>query len=373
MQNGTAPLRDHALPIISFGVLMAILYFGRIFFITAITAVIISFILEPLVRTLMRLRFPRSLASFVACVLAGLVLYAAGFATYTQSASLVAQLPRFSEHVGAISETVRQKVEEAGSASYKLMSRQPPAPVPQVSARRRSAQRTQGPPAPPVIQEVRIHQDTNPILDYFYARLGSVYEFLLMASFVPFLVYFMLSWGDHMNRAFLQFFHGAHRAIAAKILQGVGDMVRAFVVGNFLLGVVVAVISCLLFWWISVPFPLLSGALSGFLSIIPYVGLPLALAPPVLAALGGSPSVGGLLLVVLVVSLLHLIALNVLYPKLVGSRVHLNPLMVTFAIMFWSFFWGPGGLLLAIPITAGVKAVCDNVMSLRPYGRFLGD
>ena len=75
----------------------------------------------------------------------------------------------------------------------------------------------------------------------------------------------------------------------------------------------------------------------------------------------------------MIVTALHLIALNLLYPKLVGSRVHLNPLVVTFAIMFWGFLWDAGGLLLAIPITAAIKAVCDNVQALRPYGRFLGD
>src|SRR5258705_5939874 len=61
------------------------------------------------------------------------------------------------------------------------------------------------------------------------ARLNSFYEILLMISFVPFLVYFMLSWRDHINRSFLQFFHGEDRLIAARSLQGIADMVRAFV------------------------------------------------------------------------------------------------------------------------------------------------
>jgi predicted PurR-regulated permease PerM len=51
----------------------------------------------------------------------------------------------------------------------------------------------------------------------------------------------------------------------------------------------------------------------------------------------------------------------------------LNPLVVTVALMFWGFLWDAAGLVLAIPLTAGIKAVCDNVHSLRPYGRFLGD
>ncbi|MBV8730391.1 MAG: AI-2E family transporter, partial [Acidobacteriia bacterium] len=54
-------------------------------------------------------------------------------------------------------------------------------------------------------------------------------------------------------------------------------------------------------------------------------------------------------------------------------RVHLNPLVVTFSLMVWGFLWDAPGLLLAIPITAALKAVCDNVKDLRPFGKFLGD
>jgi predicted PurR-regulated permease PerM len=74
-----------------------------------------------------------------------------------------------------------------------------------------------------------------------------------------------------------------------------------------------------------------------------------------------------------IVSVFHLLALNLLYPKFVGSRVHLNPLAVTFSLMIWGFLWDAPGLLLAIPMTAAFKAVCDNVKGLRPIGKFLGD
>jgi AI-2 transport protein TqsA len=79
------------------------------------------------------------------------------------------------------------------------------------------------------------------------------------------------------------------------------------------------------------------------------------------------------ILISVVIAVLHLVALNLLYPKLVGSRVHLNPLVVTVALMLWGTLWGGIGLLLAIPITAGIKAVFDNVASLQGYGKLLGD
>jgi predicted PurR-regulated permease PerM len=210
-------------------------------------------------------------------------------------------------------------------------------------------------------------------MNYLYARLGSVYEFLLMASFVPFLVYFMLSWRDHVHRSFLQFFEGTDRMVATKSLQGVAGMVRAFVVGNFVLGLLLAGVSSFLFWKFRLPFPLLIGPLSGFLSMFPYIGLPLALIPPLFFAITVFNNIGAYLMIAASVTLLHVLALNLLYPKLVGSRVHLNPLVVTVALMVFGFLWDAAGLVLAIPLTAGLKAVCDNVRGLRPYGKFLGD
>jgi predicted PurR-regulated permease PerM len=228
------------------------------------------------------------------------------------------------------------------------------------------------PPAPGAIPEVRIHDESTPIGDYLSSRLNVVYQILLMASFVPFLVYFMLSWRDHINRSFLQFFHGEDRLIAARSLAGIAEMVRAFVVGNFLLGLLLAFLSSTAFWLMHIPYPLLVGPLSGCLSLVPYVGLPMAMIPPLFAALS-LDRVSAYVLVIVAVALLHLIALNLLYPKIVGSRVHLNPLVVTFSLMIWGFLWDAPGLLLAIPLTAGLKAVCDNVRGLRPIGKFLGD
>jgi predicted PurR-regulated permease PerM len=190
---------------------------------------------------------------------------------------------------------------------------------------------------------------------------------------VPFLVYFMLSWRDHIHRTFLHFFQGGDRIIAARSLRGVGDMVRGYVVGNFVLGCMLAALSSTAFWLMHLEYPLLAGPMSGFLSLVPYVGLPLAMVPPLFVLLAAGGEVSTAFAIVSIVAVLHLMALNLFYPKVVGARVHLNPLVVTFSLMFWGFLWDAAGLLLAIPLTAAIKAVCDNVVSLRPYGRFLGD
>ena len=379
-----------ALPTLALAAVIAILYFGRIFFITAVVATIIAFILEPFVGFFMRLRIPRSLASFLVCAIALLCIYVIGMTAYTQAAAVYAELPKYGQRIGGLIDGIQQKITGLEDQTYRMV-----VPARQRSdlqldsdfqkmqaaknARRKSQQQAvqQPPPiviapAPGVIPEVRIHEETTPIGEYLKARLKDFYQYFLMLSFIPFLVYFMLSWRDHLNRTFLQFFHGEDRMVAARSLAGIAGMVRAFVVGNFILGLLMALISSLMFWQMHLAYPLLVGPLSGFLSLAPYVGLPLALIPPMFAALVVN-KVSVYLLVALSVVLLHLIAMNLLYPKLVGSRVHLNPLVVTFSLMLWGFLWDAPGLLLAIPITAGLKAVCDNVKGLRPIGKFLGD
>lgn len=385
--------RNLALPILALGAVIAILYFGRVFFITSVVATIIAFILEPFVAVLIRVRLPRALASFLVCAIALAFLYVIGMTAYTQMAAIYSDLPKYSERIGELVENVQQRVASWEDQTYRLVvpARQRQADAQAQAeiqrqqavktAKRRTQQQAQQaaqPPAvvinspPGVIPEVRIHEETTPVGEYVKARLNDFYQVFLMVSFVPFLVYFMLSWRDHLNRTFLQFFHGEDRLVAARSLAGIADMVRAFVVGNFILGLIMALVSSIMFWQMGLPYPLLVGPLSGFLSLAPYVGLPLALIPPLFAAVGLN-KVPIYLLVVIAVVLLHLIAMNLLYPKLVGSRVHLNPLVVTFSLMLWGFLWDAPGLLLAIPITAGLKAVCDNVKELRPIGKFLGD
>ena len=386
--------RHIAMPILAMGVIVAILYFGRVFFITSLAALTIAFILEPFVGLLMRIRFPRSLASFVVCSIALALVYVVGLGAYSQMAGLYDELPKYGERIGQIVDGIQQKISGMEEQTYRVLVparqrqeeerrkaqlQQQPQPD---QAGRRGKKGTPAPqplipgaipiPGPAAIPEVRIHEESTPIGDYIYSRLSSFYQILLMASFVPVLVYFMLSWRDHINRSFLQFFHGEDRMVASRSMQGIADMVRAFVVGNTLLGLLLAIISSALFWMLHVPYPLLVGPLSGFMSLVPYIGLPLAMIPPLFAALPLN-TVSVYVLVIITVAMLHLIALNLLYPKIVGSRVHLNPLVVTVSLMLWGFLWDAPGLLLAIPLTAGIKAVCDNVKGLRAFGKFLGD
>ena len=366
--------------ILAFAACIALLYFGRIFFITVLIAVIIAFILDPLVALLTKLRFPRPFASFVVCSIALLALYLLGLGVYTEMANLVEDLPMYSQRINTLADNIGSRVDAIEKRTYELIvpkrfQDQPVAPQSQPAAPPRG-KRKPAPAAPasaPPIQEVRIHPEPKPLYSFVYGYVRSFYDIGLMASFVPFLIYFMLSWRDHLKRAFLHLFSGDTQRVVWKSWEGVAAIARAFVIGNFVLALVVGFFTSLFLFAIRLPYWPLIGPLSGFLSMVPYVGLPLAMLPPLLAGLAVYDQPAIYILIGAVVAFLHLIAMNLLYPKMVGSRVHLNPLAVTIALMFWGTLWGAIGLVLAIPITAGIKAVCDNVSSLEGYGKLLGD
>ena len=69
---------------------------------------------------------------------------------------------------------------------------------------------------------------------------------------------------------------------------------------------------------------------------------------------------------------LHLVAMNVLYPKILGKRLQLNPLAVTLSLLFWGWLWGAMGLILAVPITGAMKIICDHIEACGRMGRGWG-
>lgn len=357
----------------------AILYYGRVFFITFISAVLLAFLLEPVVNGLMRLRAPRGLASFLACALMLAVVYLLGLGLWLQAQGLWEDLPNYSRRIAELVDAAVQQIEEVEKTAREIIVpkrlREAPPQAEPAAAQPKTRKRTSAPAAPPVpqVQEVRIQKEEGQLVNMIYQRLAAYTDAALMASFVPFLVYFMLSWRDHILRAVLAALPGEReRQSMLQAWNGIAEVARAYLVGNFILGVLLSVASASFFWFVKLPYWQVVGPLSGFLSLVPYLGLPLALIPPLVAALPIYNTLPAYLVIGATTAVFHLIALNLLYPKLVGARVHLNPLVVTIALMLWYLLWGAAGLFLAIPITAGLKAAFDSIPSLRPYGQILG-
>lgn len=363
--------------------MIALLYYGRDFLVTLIISAVFAFILDPAVILVMKLRIPRPAATAIVLGVALVGLYLLGAMVWSQFATLSEDLPTYTSRVSELWAKANERIDQFEQRGIDLVvpeslrqqNQQVVQKVQETSKKRKrgTAVTTPPPNAPPAIQEVRIHRDPTPAISAIYSYVSGYFHVLVMASFVPFLVYFMLSWRDHLNKSVLGFFHGEERYQVRRSWSGIGDSTRAYVLGNFLLWVFLSSISAIAFFALGVPYWPLIGLLSAFFSLVPYVGLPLSILPPLLAAIAIPNRVQIILTIIAITTAFHLLAMNFLYAKIIGRRVRLNPLIVTIALMFWGVVWGGIGLLLAVPITAAIKAVCDNVESLEPYGKLLGD
>ena len=143
--------------------------------------------------------------------------------------------------------------------------------------------------------------------DLVSRNASSVSELVLALTFVPFLVFFMLSWQDHVRSASVMLFSMENRNTAYVMLGLIARMIRSFIVGNFIIGVFLSVCSIAVFGMMGLPYFYFLGVISGFLSLIPYLGVLLAIIPPLIADLGHLTT-ATFLIVVAVVLGLHLVA-----------------------------------------------------------------
>ncbi len=329
-------------------VVLACLYVASSFVMTVVVSLLLVFVCEPGVTRLTRRGLPRGLAAFLMVLLLMGIFYLLFYMFYAQGQNFVADFPKYSTKLRGHVLRFRQKAEEIEKHTRRVIEEAPAKATPAASS-------------------------GSEVSTYLGAGLRSAYEVAFMASFVPFLVYFMLTWKEHLRRNSVAVFSSGNRLAAEKTVDGITTMIRGFVIGNLIIAVILSVVSGLFFWLMGLPYAAVMGPVSGFLSVVPYLGVPLATLPPLLAGVARYDSLAPLVAIASAVVGLHIIAINVLYPKLVGSRVHLNPVVVTVALMFWGWLWGALGLVLAVPITAGIKAVCDNVPEWRVYGRLMAD
>lgn len=211
--------------------------------------------------------------------------------------------------------------------------------------------------------------DSSRVVAAYGAVIG---ETIMAIGFVPFLTYFMLTWKEHSHSATVRLFPEEHRPIAYRTIARISAMIRSFIVGNLTAGLLGAAVCTGVFGLLGIPYFYLLGIISGFASLIPSFGVFLALLPPLAGGIGILSKTDVLLLVLAVIGT-HVVMMNVLYPKLIGQRVRLNPLAVVLSLLFWFWIWGAMGVILAIPIVGAAKIVCDYVDSLKGLGAWLGD
>jgi len=346
-QHHLQRLQVTALLILAAAAVLTLVYFGKLILAVILIAILISFVLAPVVDLLTHLQIPRGLGALIAVVALVVLMAGASYISYSRAMAFMYELPRYKANIQEMMANIRSQAEQIEKTTETVLPSQEEKNV------------------------VTVKQSSS-WTDLVSKNASSVSEIMLALTFIPFLVYFMLSWQDHVRSASVMLFKMENRNTAYQMLGLIAGMIRSFIVGNFIIGVFLSACSIVVFSLLGLPYFYFLGVISGFLSLIPYLGVLLAVLPPVIAGLGHLTTASFLIIVGSVLGS-HVVGMNVLYPKILGKRLQLNPLAVTLALLFWGWLWGALGLVLAVPITGACKIICDNVEPLRPYGAWLGE
>jgi putative permease len=209
--------------------------------------------------------------------------------------------------------------------------------------------------------EIQVRQTTS-WTSYLVRGVGSVWGAIIIAGVVPFLVFFILLARDKI------FF--CLKTILGKkldvdlIASRLTGMVRSYAAGNLVIGIMLSGISILVFWWVGLTPAITLGLISGALNLIPFLGIIIALAVPLMAGVFQFHSAGPFVVIGVTVIALHLIAANFLIPRFVGSQLDVGPVAATIGFLFRGWLWGVAGLVLAVPLTAFIKLLADANPSL---------
>lgn len=329
---------------------IGLIYFLKTVWITIFLSALIAFVLDPLVVILARYHVPRWLGSLIALLLllalvAGITLF-----FYNRAIDFLEEVPRYSSTIRGSLRKLQNEAERFENATRVVV--QP------------SNNKT--PPVPVQVQQ------TPTLTRLISAGAGQVAEIALAASIAPFLIYFMLTWKAHVHAATLHLLPREHRPTGYRTIGRISEMVRAFIVGNLMVGALNAVLCTVIFWILGLPYFYFVGSISAFVGLIPYLGIFGALLAPIAIGMGTLTKTR-LIGIVLTVVILHVVSMNALYPRLIGRRLRLNPLAVTLSLLFWAWIWGAAGLILAVPLVATTKIICDFVEPLQGLAEWLGD
>ena len=342
--------------------LLALLHFAASVFITLFSAMLLAFALEPLVHLLcVRTPLRRHHASGIVVFLFVAMLYGLFYATYLRAESFLGEIPAITEKIRSapMVSSLTKRAEELNRVFAEAGRRiAPPAGT---SARPK--------PGAPVVARDEADSFTGMLLQ----GVGSLGGVLFALGFIPFLVYFILADREPLTRRTRELFPEEHRETVGEILIDIERMMRKFLLGNAVIALILSAATVLVFLLVRLPYAIVLGILSGTLSIVPYLGLPLALLPGGVVGLVSFESGGPFLVLIASVTMLHLVAANYLTPKLVGGGVRLNATASTVALLFFGWLWGGMGLLLGIPILAVLKCIFDNIPSTQRIGLFLGE
>jgi predicted PurR-regulated permease PerM len=349
-------------------VIVAALYFAQEVLVPVVMAVLLTFILSPLVKGLQRLHVPRLLAVLVVVILSLSLLSLMVLLVYSQIKGLAIELP---ERKPAIVRKVRTLLESGrGSWLDKLFQtgrdilQEIQGPAENKQVRKNTMEPVPTTPAP----------SSGPI--YLLGVAHPALRVLLQAALIVVLLVFMLLRREDLRNRLIRLSGEGNITRMTKALDDAATRLSRFLLVQLCINLAFGILATVGLWLIGVPYALVWGLLAGLLRYLPYLGAYVGTGLTLIAAAFLAPEQAGWTPAILTLILflgLELITANVIEPGLFGHSIGVSEVALLVAAAFWAWLWGPIGLLLSTPLTACLAVLGRYVPQLEFFDVLLGN
>ena len=357
-------------------IIITTLYFGREIFVPIALAILLSFVLAPLVGVLQRIRMPRGLAVVSVVILAFVLIFAMGSLLATQLTQLAGDLPRYQSTISEKIQSFRETTAGRGTlerASGMLKDLSKELEKPKDAAAGTGSILSPKAPAPLTPVPVEVRQPDPSALESLQSLISPLLHPLATTGIIIiFVIFILLQREDLRNRLIrLAGSHDLQRTTAA-LDDAAGRLSRLFLIQLLLNGTFGVVIGLGL-WLIGIPSAILWGILAAVLRFVPYIGAAIAAAFPLALAVAVDPSWSMLLWTIALFLVVEPIVGHVIEPMVYGHSTGLSPVAVVASATFWTALWGPIGLVLATPLTVCLVVLGRHVERLEFLDVMFGD
>ncbi|MGC5799482.1 AI-2E family transporter [Sphingomonas sp. NFX23] len=352
---------------------IAALYFGQEVLIPITLAVMLSFVLSPVVNLLQRLRLWRAPAVILTVIAALGLLGLFGALIGSQAASLTVNAPQYARTIEAKVQGVQGfAVARLASITKELGGKRP-------TTTPRAATPTLATPSAPTTADQRrpipvevVQGSTSPfaiartVLEPILGPLETTVIVLIVAIFV-------LMQKEDLRDRFIRLFGSSDLHRTTRAIDDAGQRLSKYFLSQLAVNTCFGVVIGLGLWLIGIPSPAMWGVMAGLLRFVPYIGPFLAAVAP--AALGAAvdPGWGMALEVVALFVIIEPLTGYVVEPLLYGHSTGLSPVSVIVSAIFWTWLWGPIGLIMSTPLTLCLVVMGRHVKSLEFFDVLLGD
>jgi predicted PurR-regulated permease PerM len=368
----TVPLthRDRALGIIATSSVLALLYFARDVLVPITLAIILSLLIAPLVRVLRRMGLGQTLSVLAAVLVLAFSFAAVAGVIGSQFAHMASSLPRYERTIErklrAFNEITVGRVNALTGQAQRLTNTHVAAEQPA------SLEQAEGAgPAVPI--PVELHEPPPNSLQVIERVLGSVWVPIETAGIVLVVLVFVLLEHEALRDRFIRIAGGADIRLTTLAINDAGERLSRFFVSQFAVNLGVGAMVWIGLSIIGLPHPLLWAALAAVLRFVPYVGVWIAALCSTLLAAAVDPSWTLALTTLALFVIIELIAGQLVEPQLYGHTTGLSPLSVVIAAIFWSWLWGPIGLIVSTPLTMCLLVAGRHIKALSLLDILLGD